>query len=152
MAFSEKIGQYTIDKVGLCFKNDAIDKDLFQQHGCNMGLRDNIYVELKAGDRVTLRNGDVLSYDEYYDKICNREDSRTNYTDTLRHKTRKELDVIEVKRPIEYTTLFTEEDIKEEDEELDVIDVIDAVYDKVEDALGNAELKKGNIINIVIQL
>ena len=40
MAFSDTIGQYTIDKVGLCIKNDAIDKELFQQHGCNMGLRD----------------------------------------------------------------------------------------------------------------
>ena len=40
MAFSDTIGQYTVDKVGLCYKNDAIDKELFQKHGCNMGLRD----------------------------------------------------------------------------------------------------------------
>ena len=40
MAFSDTIGQYTVDKVELCYKNDAIDKELFQKHGCNMGLRD----------------------------------------------------------------------------------------------------------------
>ena len=121
-----------------------------------MGLRDNRYVELRSGDRITLRNGDVLSYDEYYDKITNRNDSRVNYTDALRHKTRKELDVIEVKRPVEFTTLFTEEDRTEEDEELDIDDVVDEVLEKVEDTLtetfDNITPKKGNVINITIQL
>lgn len=117
-----------------------------------MGLKDNIYVELKSGDRITLRNGDVLSYDEYYDKITNKDDSRVNYTDTLKHKTRRELDVIEVKRPVEYTTIFTEEDRQDEDEELDVEDIIDNVIEQVEEKLNNTELKKGNTINITIQL
>lgn len=40
MAYSDKIGQYTVDKVHLCYENDAIDKELFQKYGCNMGLRD----------------------------------------------------------------------------------------------------------------
>lgn len=112
-----------------------------------MGLRDNIYINLKGGDRITLRNGDVLSYDEYYDKITNSEDSRINYTDTLRHKTRRELDIVEVKRPIEYTTIFTEEDRHDEDE--DNID-LDEAMDRIEDELSNVDLKKGT--TIVIQL
>ena len=89
-----------------------------------MGLRDNIFINLKGGDRVTLRNGDVLSYDEYYDKITNTEDSRLNYTDTLLHKTRRELDIVEVKRPIDYKTIFTEQDREDDnysDEEIDEI-------------------------------
>lgn len=112
-----------------------------------MGLKNNKYVELRAGDRITLRNGDVLTYDEYYDKITNRDDSRINYTEDLTHKTRRELDVIEVKRPIEYTTLFVEED-RQEDEEVE----IDEVVEKIEDALSDYELKKGTTINITIQL
>lgn len=82
----------------------------------NMGLRDNIYVDLKNGDRITLRNGNVLVYDEYYDKIVNMDDSRVNYTDTLKHKKNKALDIVEIKRPVEYTTIFTEEDRSKEDE------------------------------------
>lgn len=118
-----------------------------------MGLKNNIYVNLKGGDRITLRNGDVLTYDEYYDKITNSEDSRAKYKDTLVHKTRRELDIVEVKRPVEYATIFTEEDKKEEDEELDIDDVIDAIEDKLTyNLFENVELKKGNVINIAIQL
>lgn len=102
-----------------------------------MGLRDNIYVDLKAGDRITLRNGNVLFYDEYYDKICNAEDSRTKYTDTLKHKDRKDLDIIEIKRPVEYTTIFTEEDRSEADEEDASVkaDVISDLVDEMKDIL-----------------
>ena len=96
-----------------------------------MSLKKNIYVDLKSGDRITLRNGDVLFYDEYYDKITNSEDSRTKYTDTLRHKDRKELDIIEIKRPVEYASIFSEEDRHEEDEE-DYIDE-DALEDILDD-------------------
>lgn len=109
-----------------------------------MGIRDNIYVNLKGGDRITLRNGDVLSYDEYYDKITNSEDSRINYTDTLKHKTRRELDIIEIKRPVEYTTIFTEDDRIEEDDVIDTEDVLD----KLNDALSGMEIKKGATITI----
>lgn len=109
-----------------------------------MGLKENIYVDLKNGDRITLRNGDVLSYDEYYDRIVNNDDSRKNYTDTLRHKTRKELDIVEIKRPIEYATIFTEDDRKEEDEEIDV----DEVLDKISEKLNSQDLKKGTTIII----
>lgn len=109
-----------------------------------MGLKENIYVDLKNGDRITLRNGDVLSYDEYYDRIVNDDDSRKNYTDTLRHKTRKELDIVEIKRPIEYATIFTEDDRKEEDEEIDV----DEVLNKISEKLNSQDLKKGTTIII----
>lgn len=108
-----------------------------------MSLRDNIYVVLKGGDRITLRNGDVLSYDEYYGKITNEEDSRLNYTDTLKHKTRRELDIVEVKRPVEYTTIFTEDD-RTEDDEIDLYDVMN----RIENELENVELKKGKVIII----
>ena len=74
-----------------------------------MGLKNNSVVELKGGDIVVLRNGDVLSYDEYYDKITNSEDSRVNYTEDLTHKNRPELDIIEVKRPTAYETIFSTE-------------------------------------------
>lgn len=72
-----------------------------------MSLKDNNVVELKGGDIVVLRNGDVLSYDEYYGKITNSEDSRVNYTEDLKHKDRPELDIIEVKRPTAYKTIFS---------------------------------------------
>lgn len=113
-----------------------------------MGVRDNIYVNLKGGDRITLRNGDVLSYDEYYDKITNKEDSRVNYTDTLKHKSRRELDIIEVKRPVEYTTIFTEDDRKDEDEDTELD--IEEVLEKVQDALNGIEVKKGGVITITL--
>lgn len=100
-----------------------------------MGLKDNIYVDLKAGDRVTLRNGDVLVYDEYYDKICNAEDSRTKYTDTLKHKTRKELDIVDIKRPVEYATIFTEEDRHDEDEEDYIDEETEEILDDINDIL-----------------
>lgn len=112
-----------------------------------MGLKDNIYVDLKAGDRITLRNGDVLFYDEYYDKIVNAEDSRNKYTDTLKHKDRKELDIVEIKRPIEYASIFTEEDRHEEDEE-DFIDkdLLD-VFDDIDEALENFNETLSALVN-----
>lgn len=75
-----------------------------------MGLKNNEFVELRSGDRITLRNGDVLSYDEYYDRITNRDDSRLNYNEDLTHKEREELDIIEIKRAVDYKTIFTEDD------------------------------------------
>jgi len=98
-----------------------------------MGLK-NDYVELKNGDRITLRNGDVLVYDEYYDRIVNKEDSRLNYLDNLTHKTRRELDIVEVKRPVDYKTVFTEDDREEDEDDIDVEDIIDTVVDKLRDA------------------
>ena len=112
-----------------------------------MGLRDNIYVNLKGGDRITLRNGDVLSYDEYYDKITNKEDSRVNYTDTLTHKSRRELDIVEVKRPIDYTVIFLEED-REDDRFSD--EEIDEIVERVKMQL--KETNKSDIDNITINL
>lgn len=112
-----------------------------------MGLKENIYVNLKGGDRVTLRNGDVLSYDEYYDKITNSEDSRLNYTDVLKHKTRRELDIVEVKRPVEYTTIFTEKDRDEDEDTIAVTDVIDKITDALQ-MVDTVELKKGSTITI----
>ena len=114
-----------------------------------MGIKDNIYVNLKGGDRITLRNGDVLSYDEYYDKITNNEDSRVNYTDTLKHKSRRELDIVEVKRPVEYTTIFTENDRNIEDDEDESIEIED-VLEKVEEALSGIEMKKGATITLTL--
>lgn len=108
-----------------------------------MGLKDNNFVELKGGDRITLRNGDVLTYDEYYDKITNAEDSRLNYKENLLHKSRRELDIVEIKRPVEYKTIFTDTD-RTEDEELDVEDVIDTVRDSLE----GKSLTKGTTIVI----
>lgn len=116
-----------------------------------MALKDNIYIDLKSGDRITLRNGDVLSYDEYYDKITNKDDSRTNYTDTLKHTKRKELDIIEVKRPIEYTTIFTEADRKEEDEEVTIDDIYEEIEKQLE-MLDENDLHKGQVIHLNIQL
>lgn len=70
------------------------------------GLRDNVYVDLKGGDKITLRNGDVLTFDEYYGKITNTEDSRVNYTDELKHTSRSELDIVKVERPTQYETIY----------------------------------------------
>lgn len=109
-----------------------------------MSLEDNIYINLKSGDRITLRNGDVLSYDEYYKKITNKGDSRINYTDTLKHKTNREYDIIEVKRPVEYETIFTEEDRLDDEDDME----LDNVLEKIEEQLDGKDLKKGSIIVI----
>lgn len=115
-----------------------------------MGIKNNCCVEIKNGDRITLRNGDVLTFDEYYDRIVNAEDSRLNYKDNLEHKTRRELDIVEVKRPVEYKTIFTEEDRIATDEvatdEVATDDVLEAVSEKIKDV----KLQRGNIIVITL--
>ena len=112
-----------------------------------MGLKNNVFIKLKGGDRVTLRNGDVLSYDEYYDKITNSEDSRLNYKEDLTHKSRRELDIVEVKRPIEYTTIFSEED---RDTDTFSEEEIEEIIENVREQLTTD--KKSDSENIVINL
>ena len=77
-----------------------------------MGFRNNDRIKLEGGDRITLRNGDVLSYDDYYDKIVNTEDSRTNYNDDLTHKHDRELDIVKVERPTEYETIYKQIEVR----------------------------------------
>lgn len=109
-----------------------------------MSLKENIYIDLKGGDKVVLRNGDVLFYDEYYKKITNAEDSRINYTDTLRHKSNRDLDIVKVKRATEYETIFDEDDRDEDDVEFDV----DEIVDRVVEELDGKRLTKGSTIVI----
>ena len=75
--------------------------------------------DLKNGDIVTLRNGDRLVFvggegfidlsddnDNYLSDICDLEDDFT-------HEHFKDNDIVKIERPVEYTTVFKREEVKE---------------------------------------
>ena len=75
--------------------------------------------DLKNGDIVTLRNRDRLVFvggedfidlsddnDNYLSDICDLEDDLT-------HENFKDSDIVKIERPVEYTTVFAREEVKE---------------------------------------
>ena len=94
-----------------------------------MGLRKNEVVDLLGGDKITLRNGDVLSYDDYYDKIVNTEDSRTNYNADLTHKHDRDLDIVKVERPTAYEVVFKDVEVRRGATSRDTEDDLDIIFD-----------------------
>jgi hypothetical protein len=78
--------------------------------------------ELKAGDIVTLRNGDRLVFRDFdYDKFVDLSDENDNFisdlndiTDDFRYKGNcRDNDIVKVERANNYQTIFKSEDIHE---------------------------------------
>ena len=75
--------------------------------------------DLKNGDIVTLRNGDRLVFVGGEDFI-DLSDDNNNYLsdiydleDDLRHDSHEDSDIVKIERPVEYTTVFAREEVKE---------------------------------------
>lgn len=75
--------------------------------------------DLKNGDIVTLRNGDRLVFVNGEDFIDLSDDNDNclsdirDLEDDLRHDSYEDSDIVKVERPVEYTTVFTREEVKE---------------------------------------
>ena len=97
-------------------KDWLVEEEDYRKGKDNMEFKKD---DLKNGDIVTLRNGDRLVFvgsedfidlsddnDNCLSDICDLEDDFT-------HESYEDSDIVKIERPVEYTTVFTREEVKE---------------------------------------
>ena len=97
-------------------KDWLVEEEDYRKGKDNMEFKKD---DLKNGDIVTLRNGDRLVFvgsedfidlsddnDNCLSDICDLEDDFT-------HESYEDSDIVKIERPVEYTTVFKREEVKE---------------------------------------